>query len=55
MSYSPRDTYRLTYFTFLAFDDEIVSIADVSHYVEDPGFGYKDFGRRGDLPTFRAQ
>ncbi|XP_060627071.1 sestrin-3 isoform X1 [Anolis sagrei] len=38
-----------------AFDDEISSIADVSRYVEDPGFGYKDFGRRGDLPTFRAQ
>ncbi|KAJ7320100.1 hypothetical protein JRQ81_019611 [Phrynocephalus forsythii] len=38
-----------------AFDDEIASVADVSRYVEDPGFGYKDFARRGDLPTFRAQ
>ncbi|XP_058709099.1 sestrin-3 isoform X3 [Poecile atricapillus] len=39
-----------------AFDDEIVS-TDVSRYVEDPGFGYKDFARRGEdhLPTFRAQ
>jgi len=41
---------------FTAFDDEIVS-TDVSRYVEDPGFGYKDFARRGEdhLPTFRAQ
>lgn len=41
---------------FPAFDDEIVS-TDVSRYVEDPGFGYKDFARRGEdhLPTFRAQ
>ncbi|XP_077197600.1 sestrin-3 [Paroedura picta] len=40
-----------------AFDDEILSIADVSRYIEDPGFGYKDFARRGEehLPTFRAQ
>ncbi|NXA37234.1 SESN3 protein, partial [Eudromia elegans] len=40
----------------LTFDDEIVS-TDVSRYVEDPGFGYKDFARRGEehLPTFRAQ
>ncbi|KAM3836483.1 sestrin-3 isoform 1-T1 [Vipera latastei] len=40
-----------------AFDDELVSTADVSCYVEDPGFGYKDFARRGEdhLPTFRAQ
>ncbi|XP_027323467.1 sestrin-3 isoform X2 [Anas acuta] len=39
-----------------AFDDEIVS-TDVSRYIEDPGFGYKDFARRGEdhLPTFRAQ
>ncbi|XP_062343547.1 sestrin-3 isoform X3 [Cinclus cinclus] len=39
-----------------SFDDEIVS-TDVSRYVEDPGFGYKDFARRGEdhLPTFRAQ
>uniref|UniRef100_A0A8C9FES1 Sestrin 3 n=1 Tax=Pavo cristatus TaxID=9049 RepID=A0A8C9FES1_PAVCR len=43
-------------FFFTAFDDEIVS-TDVSRYVEDPGFGYKDFARRGEdhLPTFRAQ
>lgn len=41
---------------FTAFDDEIVS-TDVSRYIEDPGFGYKDFARRGEdhLPTFRAQ
>lgn len=41
---------------FPAFDDELVS-TDVSRYVEDPGFGYKDFARRGEdhLPTFRAQ
>ncbi|XP_020665014.3 sestrin-3 [Pogona vitticeps] len=38
-----------------AFDDEIASIADISRYVEDTSFGYKDFARRGDLPTFRAQ
>uniref|UniRef100_A0A8D0DPL9 Sestrin 3 n=1 Tax=Salvator merianae TaxID=96440 RepID=A0A8D0DPL9_SALMN len=39
------------------FDDEILSTADVSRYIEDPGFGYKDFARRGEehLPTFRAQ
>ncbi|NXW82021.1 SESN3 protein, partial [Alopecoenas beccarii] len=39
-----------------SFDDEIVS-TDVSRYIEDPGFGYKDFARRGEdhLPTFRAQ
>ncbi|XP_006887399.1 PREDICTED: sestrin-3 isoform X3 [Elephantulus edwardii] len=31
--------------------------ADVSRYIEDPGFGYEDFARRGEehLPTFRAQ
>lgn len=47
----------LQYFPLPAFDDEIVSTADVSRYVEDPGFGYKDFARRGEehLPTFRAQ
>ncbi|XP_073193752.1 sestrin-3 isoform X2 [Lepidochelys kempii] len=40
-----------------AFDDEMVSTSDVSRYIEDPGFGYKDFARRGEehLPTFRAQ
>lgn len=44
-------------FSLTAFDDELVSMADVSCYVEDPGFGYKDFARRGEdhLPTFRAQ
>ncbi|XP_074072593.1 sestrin-3 [Macrotis lagotis] len=40
-----------------AFDEDIVSTSDVSRYIEDPGFGYKDFARRGEdhLPTFRAQ
>nr|XP_014338190.1 PREDICTED: sestrin-3 isoform X4 [Bos mutus] len=31
--------------------------SDVICYIEDPGFGYEDFARRGEehLPTFRAQ
>ncbi|KAM4796686.1 sestrin-3 isoform 2-T2 [Rhinophrynus dorsalis] len=39
-----------------AFDDEVISMSNVSRYIEDPGFGYKDFARRGEepLPTFRA-
>ncbi|XP_040196107.1 sestrin-3 isoform X2 [Rana temporaria] len=39
-----------------AFDDEVVSMSNASRYIEDPGFGYKDFARRGEehLPTFRA-
>uniref|UniRef100_A0A8C0QS87 Sestrin 3 n=1 Tax=Chelonoidis abingdonii TaxID=106734 RepID=A0A8C0QS87_CHEAB len=42
---------------YISFDDEMVSTSDVSRYIEDPGFGYKDFARRGEehLPTFRAQ
>ncbi|XP_030056077.1 sestrin-3 [Microcaecilia unicolor] len=37
--------------------DEVVSMSNVSRYIEDPGFGYKDFARRGEehLPTFRVQ
>uniref|UniRef100_A0A4X2KPC5 Sestrin 3 n=1 Tax=Vombatus ursinus TaxID=29139 RepID=A0A4X2KPC5_VOMUR len=44
-------------FCHITFDDDIVSTSDVSRYIEDPGFGYKDFARRGEdhLPTFRAQ
>ncbi|XP_064413994.1 sestrin-3-like isoform X2 [Latimeria chalumnae] len=40
-----------------AFEDEVFQMSDVSRYVEDPSFGYKDFARRGEdhLPTFRAQ
>ncbi|XP_077341069.1 sestrin-3 isoform X1 [Lithobates pipiens] len=39
-----------------AFDDDVVSMSNASRYIEDPGFGYKDFARRGEehLPTFRA-
>ncbi|XP_053564577.1 sestrin-3 isoform X2 [Bombina bombina] len=39
-----------------AFDDDVVSMSSVSRYIEDSGFGYKDFARRGEehLPTFRA-
>ncbi|KAG8453029.1 hypothetical protein GDO86_004734 [Hymenochirus boettgeri] len=39
-----------------AFDEEAISLSNVSRYIEDPGFGYKDFARRGEenLPTFRA-
>ncbi|OCT93252.1 sestrin-3 [Xenopus laevis] len=39
-----------------AFDEEVISTSNVSRYIEDPGFGYKDFARRGEehLPTFRA-
>ncbi|KAM8974911.1 sestrin-3 [Pelodytes ibericus] len=39
-----------------AFDDDVVSVSNASRYIEDPGFGYKDFARRGEehLPTFRA-
>lgn len=39
------------------FDDDAVMTSDVSRYVEDPGFGYEDFARRGEehLPTFCAQ
>lgn len=35
----------------------MIITADVSRYIEDPGFGYEDFARRGEehLPTFRAQ
>ena len=32
--------------------------ADILRYVEDPGFMYQDFAKRGtqtDIPTFRAQ
>ncbi|ETE65671.1 Sestrin-3, partial [Ophiophagus hannah] len=49
--------YYLLSFSLIAFDDELISMGDVSCYVEDPGFGYKDFARRGEdhLPTFRAQ
>ncbi|XP_029458234.1 sestrin-3 [Rhinatrema bivittatum] len=40
-----------------AFNDEVVSVSNASRYIEDPGFGYKDFARQGEehLPTFRAQ
>ncbi|MEE6472953.1 hypothetical protein FKM82_009788 [Ascaphus truei] len=40
-----------------AFDDDVVSVSNALRYIEDPGFGYKDFARRGEehLPTFRAQ
>ncbi|XP_050018149.1 sestrin-3 isoform X2 [Alexandromys fortis] len=39
------------------FEDDMIITADVSRYIEDPGFGYEDFARRGEehLPTFRAQ
>lgn len=39
-----------------AFDDYVASMSNASRYIEDPGFGYKDFARRGEehLPTFRA-
>uniref|UniRef100_A0A8D1PEI7 Sestrin 3 n=1 Tax=Sus scrofa TaxID=9823 RepID=A0A8D1PEI7_PIG len=39
------------------FEDDMVITSDVSRYIEDPGFGYEDFARRGEehLPTFRAQ
>ncbi|XP_016042616.1 sestrin-3 isoform X2 [Erinaceus europaeus] len=39
------------------FEDDPILTADVSRYIEDPGFGYEDFARRGEehLPTFRAQ
>lgn len=39
-----------------AFEDDVVSMSNASRYIEDPGFGYKDFARRGEehLPTFRA-
>ncbi|XP_028619190.1 sestrin-3 isoform X1 [Grammomys surdaster] len=39
------------------FEDDMIVTADVSRYIEDPGFGYEDFARRGEehLPTFRAQ
>lgn len=39
------------------FEDDMIIAADVSRYIEDPGFGYEDFARRGEdhLPTFRAQ
>ncbi|XP_023565285.1 sestrin-3 isoform X1 [Octodon degus] len=39
------------------FDDDMITTSDVSRYIEDPGFGYEDFARRGEehLPTFRAQ
>ncbi|XP_069852829.1 sestrin-3-like [Dipodomys merriami] len=44
---------------FFSFDcgEDMTVTADVSRYVEDPGFGYEDFARRGKehLPTFRAQ
>lgn len=35
----------------------MIITSDVSRYIEDPGFGYEDFARRGEehLPTFRAQ
>lgn len=41
----------------LDFEDDMIVTADVSRYIEDPGFGYEDFARRGEehLPTFRAQ
>lgn len=41
----------------LDFEDDMIITADVSRYIEDPGFGYEDFARRGEehLPTFRAQ
>lgn len=41
----------------LDFEDDMILTADVSRYIEDPGFGYEDFARRGEehLPTFRAQ
>ncbi|KAM4827824.1 sestrin-3 isoform 2-T2 [Thomomys bottae] len=44
-------------FPHLDFGDDMTVTADVSRYVEDPGFGYEDFARRGEehLPTFRAQ
>ncbi|XP_078513105.1 sestrin-3 [Lissotriton helveticus] len=40
-----------------AYDDDLVSSSTASRYIEDPGFGYKDFARRGEEhpPTFRAQ
>uniref|UniRef100_A0A8C5LLK0 Sestrin 3 n=1 Tax=Leptobrachium leishanense TaxID=445787 RepID=A0A8C5LLK0_9ANUR len=40
-----------------AFDTDVVPMSNVTRYIEDPGFGYKDFARRGEehLPTFRAQ
>lgn len=43
-------------FLYTAFDDDVVSMSNASRYIEDPGFGYKDFARRGEehLPTFRA-
>ncbi|XP_051705963.1 sestrin-3 isoform X2 [Oryctolagus cuniculus] len=39
------------------FEDDMIVTSDVSRYIEDPGFGYEDFARRGEehLPTFRAQ
>ncbi|XP_045433786.1 sestrin-3 isoform X2 [Pipistrellus kuhlii] len=39
------------------FEDDMIITSDVSRYIEDPGFGYEDFARRGEehLPTFRAQ
>ncbi|EPY79653.1 sestrin-3 isoform 1 [Camelus ferus] len=41
----------------LDFEDDMIVTSDVSRYIEDPGFGYEDFARRGEehLPTFRAQ
>ena len=41
----------------LDFEDDMIITSDVSRYIEDPGFGYEDFARRGEehLPTFRAQ
>ncbi|XP_037360653.1 sestrin-3 [Talpa occidentalis] len=48
--------------TFYAFphsdlEEDVMAASDVSRYVEDPGFGYEDFARRGEehLHTFRAQ
>ncbi|XP_054989432.1 sestrin-3 isoform X1 [Sorex araneus] len=39
------------------FEDDTAVSAGISQYVDDPGFGYEDFARRGEehLPTFRAQ
>uniref|UniRef100_A0A2K6TIT9 Sestrin 3 n=1 Tax=Saimiri boliviensis boliviensis TaxID=39432 RepID=A0A2K6TIT9_SAIBB len=44
-------------FPYSEFEEDMIITSDVSRYIEDPGFGYEDFARRGEehLPTFRAQ